>query len=349
MPLSADVQERTVRGVRRWCHSAALSQDLLRGVADRVRPIVPYDTAAWLVTDPATVLFTGGLIEGFEEQVCEPWFHNEFWVDDVNKFVHLTRTRRAAVLSRTTDPARSPRWAEVMRPVGLDAEVRVTFDDATGCWGAAELHRAAGEPDFADDEAALLARIAPVVADGLRRVVLERSALADERTDGPGLIVVRCDGTLSAATAAGEAWLALLVPADHAQQPSPALRTLAALVQDQRGHRLRLRALDGRWVTLHASRLTGDEGVAVIVEPSRPSDLAALIAQAYGLTPREQQVVLALARGASTVQLAEALVLSPHTVREHVKTAMGKVGVSSRAELVASLFERHTGFAKHAG
>jgi DNA-binding CsgD family transcriptional regulator len=35
------------------------------------------------------------------------------------------------------------------------------------------------------------------------------------------------------------------------------------------------------------------------------------------------------------------LFVSPHTVRSHIKTVFGKVGVSSRGELVAKLFAEH--------
>ncbi|HEX4867163.1 MAG TPA: LuxR C-terminal-related transcriptional regulator [Acidimicrobiales bacterium] len=44
---------------------------------------------------------------------------------------------------------------------------------------------------------------------------------------------------------------------------------------------------------------------------------------------------------ASTAETAAALFLSPHTVRDHVKTVFEKVGVSSRNELVARLFGEH--------
>jgi DNA-binding NarL/FixJ family response regulator len=39
--------------------------------------------------------------------------------------------------------------------------------------------------------------------------------------------------------------------------------------------------------------------------------------------------------------MAEELVLSAHTVRDHVKAIFQKVGVSSRGELVAKLFAEH--------
>lgn len=58
-----DVAERTRRGIARWCAQANSPYDLLHGVAERVRPVVRQDAAAWLVTDPETVLFTDGYIE----------------------------------------------------------------------------------------------------------------------------------------------------------------------------------------------------------------------------------------------------------------------------------------------
>ena len=49
----------------------------------------------------------------------------------------------------------------------------------------------------------------------------------------------------------------------------------------------------------------------------------------------------AIARGASTAEIAAELFLSTHTVRDYVKTVFEKLGVSSRGELVARLFAEH--------
>jgi DNA-binding NarL/FixJ family response regulator len=40
----------------------------------------------------------------------------------------------------------------------------------------------------------------------------------------------------------------------------------------------------------------------------------------------------------SRVEIAESLVLSPHTVEDHTKSLYDKVGVASRQELVARVF-----------
>src|SRR5205814_748382 len=66
--------------------------------------------------------------------------------------------------------------------------------------------------------------------------------------------------------------------------------------------------------------------------------------EAYDLSPRERQITQMIARGLSTGEMAQELYLSPHTVRDYVKSVFDKVGVSSRGELVARIFmEQHAG------
>ncbi len=57
--------------------------------------------------------------------------------------------------------------------------------------------------------------------------------------------------------------------------------------------------------------------------------------RAMGLSRRERVVLAALADGYVTEDIAEALVLSPHTVRSHVKAAMRKLDARTRAHAVA--------------
>jgi DNA-binding NarL/FixJ family response regulator len=53
-----------------------------------------------------------------------------------------------------------------------------------------------------------------------------------------------------------------------------------------------------------------------------------------GLTPREYEVLEALARGDSLQAIAERLVISPQTVATHVRNILGKLGVHSKLEAV---------------
>ena len=53
------------------------------------------------------------------------------------------------------------------------------------------------------------------------------------------------------------------------------------------------------------------------------------------LSDRELTVLAELARGSATEEIAETMVLSPHTVRSHVKAAMRKLDARTRAHAVA--------------
>jgi DNA-binding NarL/FixJ family response regulator len=52
------------------------------------------------------------------------------------------------------------------------------------------------------------------------------------------------------------------------------------------------------------------------------------------LTPRELEVLQSLADGKSTAEIAQALFISPRTVRTHVKSVLAKLGVHSKLEAV---------------
>ncbi len=52
------------------------------------------------------------------------------------------------------------------------------------------------------------------------------------------------------------------------------------------------------------------------------------------LTPREAEVLTHLADGRSNRQIAAALSISPHTVKDHVDAILSKLGASSRTEAV---------------
>lgn len=108
--------------------------------------------------------------------------------------------------------------------------------------------------------------------------------------------------------------------------------------------RVRLRTRSGRWLILHASWLKGsgrEAQVAVIIEAARPHEIAPAIAQAYGLSPREREVVQCVLQGWSTLEMSTALRISLNTVQDHLKKVFDKTGVSSRRELVARLFNSH--------
>jgi PAS domain S-box-containing protein len=56
-----------------------------------------------------------------------------------------------------------------------------------------------------------------------------------------------------------------------------------------------------------------------------------------GLSPREMEILTQLLSAHRVPQIAEALHISPHTVRNHLKSVFEKVGVSSQAELISKV------------
>ena len=75
-----------------------------------------------------------------------------------------------------------------------------------------------------------------------------------------------------------------------------------------------------------------------MIERASAARSATVRLEAFGATAREREVATLLARGLSRAEIAETLVLSPHTVEDHIKSLYEKVGVASRQELVARVF-----------
>lgn len=82
--------------------------------------------------------------------------------------------------------------------------------------------------------------------------------------------------------------------------------------------------------------VVGVFGIAHTAEPA-PAAPAPL---RQGLTPRQHQVLLELARGASTEQIAASLGVARDTVRNHVRGILRSLGVHSRLEAVAEARRR---------
>lgn len=89
----------------------------------------------------------------------------------------------------------------------------------------------------------------------------------------------------------------------------------------------RLADVGGRRIAVYVFMVASDEH-------DRPMTPAA---ESCLLTNREREVVSLIALGLDTNAIAQRLVISPETVRTHVRNAMGKLGAHTRAQLVASV------------
>jgi DNA-binding CsgD family transcriptional regulator len=351
--MSAAVLERTEREISWLCQGGLEKDAFCRAVGERLADAVPYDGSCWHTIDPATLLITSHLTERIPEVNFPGLAFNEYVADDVNTFASLTRgRRRVATLHGATfgKPERSLRHREMLRPRGFDAELRASFVSRSSCWGSLILLREDGHPDFARDERALLTRLAPRIAEGLRRALLVSAARRSAEEAGPGLVVLDGAGGLESLTPAAAMWLEQLGALGSASGTSPlppVVLAVAAAARQAQGTdapaRAHVRSAAGRWLALDAAPLLGGSApqVSVVIAPAQPADTALEVLRAYGLSAREREVARLVMLGRSTPQIAAALFISPHTVQDHLKTIFEKVGVHSRKELVGHVFFEH--------
>jgi ATP/maltotriose-dependent transcriptional regulator MalT len=78
----------------------------------------------------------------------------------------------------------------------------------------------------------------------------------------------------------------------------------------------------------------------IIAKHTSTSSMKSPISHA-GLTAREVEVLRLVSQGLTDAQVAEQLVISPHTVNTHLKAIYGKIGVSSRSAATRYAVEYH--------
>jgi DNA-binding CsgD family transcriptional regulator len=349
--------ERIRQEIVRLCHAGLDSRTFRVETVKRLRKLIPVDASFFATADPATLLFTGAVVDDVLARAAPRFVENEFMQEDAVKFARLARGRSpVGTLGAATrgELARSPRYQEILAPMDLGDELRAALVVGSKCWGFMCLHRERSSPNFTPAEAAFLAKLTPHVAEGLRTALLIGDArVASPPPDGPGLLLLGDDLSLAAVTPAAEGWLTEVAMSDwpsSSELPEAVYAVAARLLALERGSghappdlmpRTRLRTASGRWLVLHASRLRAadTEGrIAVIFEEARPAEIAPLIVDAYGLTKREGEITKLVLRGLSTAEVSGELHITPNTVRDHFKAIFDKVGVRSRRELVGQVF-----------
>jgi DNA-binding CsgD family transcriptional regulator len=242
------------------------------------------------------------------------------------------------------DLARSPRWDEVLRPVGIGDIAAVACRDAAGCWGWIEAYRDASERPFSDDDLDLLAAAGPSMAVVLRRSVVDVRREGPSPSDPPGVLVLDHDLRAVSRTEAAGRWIAALPLADlfSLWGMLPAVIYPAATLArsgDLAHAHATLPGVDGRWIRVEAAPLDGDRDgdIAVTIRAASPAETFDRACRAHGLTTRETAVMRELVAGRGTHDVARALHVSDWTVQDHLKSVFTKLDVHSRREALARL------------
>jgi DNA-binding CsgD family transcriptional regulator len=344
------------RGVERIEDVAARGSDLVtlwRDVSEIIAPLVPNVMGPCCFSlDPASLLMTSHFNPATYYELPEEALRDEYLLEDAHDMASVARSQAGiSTIHEATggDPSQSPRWLANMTMNG-DQELLLALRSKGGAtWGCLGLYRAPGEEHFDADQKRFLQSVAPTIAEGIRRALLIGEARDPDTPDAPGLLVLTEQLEIESATPGTERWLADL-PGGEGERLPPAVvavagQALRSADGDRAGEVALARALgdSGQWVVLHGATLlaTGTRRVAVIVEPGHPARIQSLLMAAYGLSAREQEVARLVLQGESTNGIAARLVVSPHTVQEHLKSVFDKTGVRSRRDLVGKIFFNH--------
>jgi DNA-binding CsgD family transcriptional regulator len=285
-----------------------------------------------------------------------------YFEDDVLEFNWMARNRHSvALLSEATEGKleRSLHWRELLGPEGFGHEARGVFTVSQELWGGICAIRERGRPDFSPREVALLRRTAPHLSAGLKAAALRSQASSEDNGDGgaPGVLVLDQRGWVLHYTAAAERWLRDLGDLGPGWWEGEGLpvaiwavvgvlrRALKPETERDRASvpRACVRGRSGRWLTLHASMSesqhpSSPREIVIVIEPAGSKDMAWLRTVAYGLSPREEEVVELVVHGSSTRQISQALYITEDTVQKHIQNTFEKVGVRTRQALVKRLY-----------
>jgi DNA-binding CsgD family transcriptional regulator len=364
---STTTDERVVDEVKRAAAAGLDGAELLRRTARAIGRVVPFDAYCASTVDPASHLPTAGISEGLAERSSDPeledfYFNRIYFAHDLEQGAAMLRQRRPVTLLSEATSGRleqSLRYRELLQPLRLQHELNTVFVERN-LWGGMDLIRGLDRPDFAPHEVALIRRLAPHVAAGLRSAALRvRATVEPAGDDAPGVLTLDQRGRVVSATPAAERHLAdlgELAPGwrDGRDLPTPVRTVVGALgaaLQPQSDQarqfvpRLQVRGRSGRWLTLHASLTEPapdrpSERV-IVIAPARAAELLWLRLAAYGLSPREEEIIKLVVRGRSTRQIADTLFISEHTVQRHIANIFEKVGTRSRPALMQRLFVEH--------
>ena len=355
------LEERTFSEVKRLCCAGRLDGlALLSEVIERLRRVVPFEAYCASTKDPATGFITRGMAEETGGENDTIWSFEHLYFEHHQSVRRMVDTHQSvALLSETTggDLERSARYVEYLRPLGLAHEMRGAFTSGEYLWGSMDLMRESGSPDFEPREANLLRRIAPHLGNGLKMAALRMQSPVEEgETDIPGVLTLDYKGRVTQYTPAAERWLRDLDDLgpgwrERGDLPRAVLMVVLLLRRALSPERdrdeesvptLRARARSGRWLTLYGSltEATPERGAetVIVIEPTKPEELLPFSMSAYGLSPREEELVKLVVRGLSTTRISQTLFISEHTVQNHLRSVFEKVGVRSRGELVKRLF-----------
>lgn len=344
---SAAARSRCRERIEKLAGSTGDSESIQREAIADLQHVIGFDRWCWPAADPVTLLPLAGFADHDYGPSVPRLLELEYSSDTyAAKPVLARRANSAASLSAETtgDLARSARWDEVMRPVGIGDVAAAACRDRLGCWGWVEAYRDRSDRPFEQEDLALLASVGSHLGSALRRRFAASVRGARFELEPSGVMVLDAELRVVSRTEAARGWLNRFPAAGLFAAwgiVSPIVYPVATRARSSTtaatAHAFE-RTADGRLSVIEAAPLLGDgDGrVAVTIRSATPGETFDLLCRAYGFTRREREVVGAVVMGLDTRAITERLFISPYTVQDHLKSVFDKVGVHSRRELLAT-------------
>lgn len=251
----------------------------------------------------------------------------------------------------------SATYAAVFQPYGFKWVLDGVVRDAQRPYGCLLLIRKHDDPDFTRAEEAIVARVLPYLAHALRVeaqrpsrfVSAGRSALVVCSADGEVLEWSAAAHRLAALALVEEINLDTRVEGGDFEQLRSALREVvlgiaARLRGDGPADEMPVLTRRTGWgeFVFRGYTLQGQGGgaarVGLLIEQLVPIEAHLLErVNAAPLTPRQKEVALLSVKGTPNAQIAQALHISPHTLKDTMKAIYARLEVNCHQQLVERL------------
>lgn len=256
------------------------------------------------------------------------------------------RSRRFSDVASSAELRRTLLYAELYRPLGLEHQVAFMLPSTPELTIGIALSR--GGRDYTERDRRLLELARPHLIQAYRAAQLRERLVGileglrqGLEADGTAIVVIDASGDVSFVSAAAAELFEDLrgsTPMEVGRPPGEPLGSWLA----EGGATARLPIADQDDALL-ARCVRGDGGTRVVLLERAARALSLQALGQLGLTPREAEVLHGLARGEDLGAVAAELEVSPRTVAKHVQHIHAKLGVTSRAQAVATAWAAAAG------
>jgi DNA-binding CsgD family transcriptional regulator len=335
--------------VKELCYRGLDSGVMRERIGDRLARHLGVSSYCFGATDPSTALPVHSVSVGLEPSAVHAFLGLVLSTPSLDFGPWAARSNRVARLEDLVDDVeRDPYMTEILRPSGLRYDVQVACVGGGWSWGHMCLRRRGKDGPFTGHEVRFLELLVPHMTAGLRAAA-SRAALAATAGTTTGIVILGPDGKVELANGVAERLFRQPVSGTRhcflTGVNIVAARLERALAGDSVADIPTFVLVDEATQTtyrLRAERVLGADGRPrglVMIEPAKSpgkSDQMQALAQ-FGLTRRECEVAVALVRGRTNAEIAADLVMSVHTVQDHVRKVFDKLGVGSRQQLAVRL------------